>query len=96
MMYGGEILSGRDLNAPSLTQAQVDALPDNTRVMVKWCGGNGPWEYITHRINGIVYARTERGGIVSELDFVGSDRCHTKVWLLVDGDRYVKNDEVRS
>lgn len=29
-----------------LTQAEVDALPDGTRIQVKWSGENGPREYI--------------------------------------------------
>lgn len=28
-----------------LTQSEVDALPEGTRVLIKWSGGNGPWEY---------------------------------------------------
>lgn len=75
------------MTGPSLTQEQVNALPDNTRVMVKWSGGNGPWEYFTRRFNGSVYARTETTGpqkLGFELEFVGNKRFHTKVWLIDD------------
>jgi hypothetical protein len=29
-----------------LTLAEVEALPDGTRVYVKWSGGNGPFWYV--------------------------------------------------
>lgn len=36
-----------------LTQEQVDALPEGTRVMVKWSGGNGPHEYRVGKVSTI-------------------------------------------
>ncbi len=33
----------------NLTQAEVDALPDGTRIVVTWSGGNGPHEYVLRR-----------------------------------------------
>lgn len=30
---------------PRLTPAEIRALPDGAKVLVRWCGGNGPWFY---------------------------------------------------
>lgn len=42
-MFHRELTPEED--ARLLTKAQVDALADGARVMIKWSGGNGPWEY---------------------------------------------------
>lgn len=43
-----------------LTQAEVDALPEGTRVRVKWSGGNGPHDYILRRDSFGAYGLTEQ------------------------------------
>lgn len=61
-----------------LTQEEVNALPSGTRVLILWTGGNGPYEYLSEKI--------EEGGPVfigaTPLDFVGMEYPFTLVWLL--------------
>lgn len=45
----------------ALTQAEVDALPDGTRILVTWSGGNGPHEYVVRVIDGRRYAVLPEG-----------------------------------
>jgi hypothetical protein len=68
-----------------LSQTEVNALPDGTRVWVRWSGGNGPWPYTISRLrNGITYARShldvQFNTPGSAVDFVGKERFHTLVW----------------
>lgn len=34
---------------PPLTPAEIRALPERARVLIKWSGGNGPWLYELRR-----------------------------------------------
>ena len=54
----------------SLTQAEVDALPDGTRVRIKWTGGNGPHEYTTRRNEYGVTMAVVEPGVEDPIDFV--------------------------
>jgi hypothetical protein len=65
-----------------LTQDEVDALPENTPVIVAWSGGNGPHRYFIHSRYGRAYASL--GGPPADtysrpLTFVGPDSCQTRV-----------------
>ena len=67
-----------------LTQEQVDALPEGSRIMVKWNGGNGPHEYIVRKREGESYAcMTANEEIRSDFRLfpVGTERCHDRVFL---------------
>jgi hypothetical protein len=76
----------RDLTAAEcarlLTQQEVDALPDGTRVFVKWSGGNGPHLYETVRLRGQMCVQNLYR---DPLRFVGKEPFHTRVFL-ADGD----------
>lgn len=39
----------RKQHGRALASHEVDALPDGTRIVVTWDGGNGPHEYILRR-----------------------------------------------
>ena len=73
--------------SPPLTEAEVGALPEGTRVVVIWTGGNGPHRYrITVDRRGDRYAwsgagRDARLRFYNRLHFVGGERFHTRVWL---------------
>lgn len=65
-----------------LTQEEVDALPDGTKVMVLWSGGNGPFEYILKKIDGITHAGNDAPyTYFHSLDRVGEERYNMRVWL---------------
>lgn len=69
-----------------LSQKEVDNLPEGTKVIITWSGGNGPHEYtILKRVG-------QKGSFVSphnpnagwydgEIDFVGTENYHTHVSL---------------
>ena len=38
-------MNSHPTNLPLLSQAEVDALPTGTRVIITWSGGNGPHIY---------------------------------------------------
>lgn len=61
-----------------LTQAEVDKLPDDTKILVIWSGGNGPHEYTTWRYNDTTYAKRERF-VVGPLLLVGKEEYHDRV-----------------
>lgn len=74
-----------------LTQEEVNRLPNKTRVMVLWSGGNGPHEYII--FNGsedwdeCAYALSLRQDLPQDprrnpLNFVGKESFHTKVYVI--------------
>jgi hypothetical protein len=77
-----------DEQARLLTQEEVDALPEDTEVMVKWTGGNGPHRYKIARRNGTTFAElitcTAVCGGDRRLVAVGNDRCHDRVFLHSD------------
>jgi hypothetical protein len=62
-----------------LTQEEVDKLPEGTPVWVRWSGGNGPFVYRICRRNGIACVDN---AYHDPLNFVGKDRCNTRVWLI--------------
>ena len=59
-----------------LTATELARLPVGTKIMIKWNGGNGPWEYTLQRINGTPWAAEAR-----EIIKVGNDRWHDRVFL---------------
>ena len=74
------------MKASLLTQAEVDALPDGTRVTIRWgVSGDGPHEYVVRRVDGVVWAWTtfSRGDniAVAPIAGVGSGKHDTRVWL---------------
>lgn len=68
-----------------LTQEQVDVLPEETKIMVKWCGGNGPHLYKAAHRNGKTYgdliSGTPVGGSDGDLFPVGTEPCQNRVFL---------------
>ena len=69
-----------------LKQKAVDNLPAGTKVMIIWSGGNGPHEYIIHKRRGsqrsfVNEDNPNAGWWDGLIDFVGSEKYHTKVWL---------------
>jgi len=67
-----------------LTYDEVAALPDGTRIMVKWGGGNGPHEYTLLHHEGRLYAMVggERHPTCSDwLEPIGLVRYHDRVFL---------------
>ena len=78
-----------------MTQEEVDALPDESVVYIRWSGGNGPWMYTLKTVKyparekcflfsardagQYQVAYTMRGDYVGRVDFVGDERCHTQV-----------------
>lgn len=71
----------------SLTQEEVNRLPDGTAVVILWAGGNGPFGYTIRRKNGLVFAALEVGsvydGLSGPLDHIG-EHPRTQVWLTND------------
>lgn len=72
-----------------LTQDEVNVLEEGTRVLVKWSGGNGPAEYIVRVWKDIRFAGMKNWPDEPlnafehrELDFIGKERFHTRVWLV--------------
>jgi len=69
-----------------LTREEVNKLPNGTKVIITWCGGNGPHKYIIQR--------GSYGGLIAQMpgatklypknhtiDFVGTQSFHTHVSL---------------
>ncbi len=67
----------------TLTQEQVNSLKTGDRVLVKWSGGNGPWEYRIVVDRGQVC--TDMGGRLEPITFVGSEQPYTQVWRKFNG-----------
>lgn len=40
-----------------LTQDEVDAIPEGTKVVITWSGGNGPFEYTIEKVRGFAWAK---------------------------------------
>ncbi len=69
-----------------LTQNEVDNLPEGTKVIITWTGGNGPHEYMIHKRKGsnasfVKPHNPNSGWWDGEIDFVGKERFHTHVQL---------------
>lgn len=71
-----------------LTPEEVVALTEGTRIIVLWSGGNGPHEYrLIQGAFGMQYAcppaHVDKPHLRERnpLEFIGSERWHTKVWL---------------
>lgn len=72
-----------------LSAEDVGRLPDGARVRVIWSGGNGPHEYVIAVDEyGQRYAAStrpdpdDRMRWYNPLTFVGTQRFHTRVWLV--------------
>ncbi len=65
-----------------LSQSQVDSLPDGTKVMIVWSGGNGPHKYEVCSHRGGKYTKTERGKPAERISFVGKNKPFTLVWVI--------------
>ena len=71
------------MNNNLLTQEELNNLPDRTKIIVIWSGGNGPHEYVLRQTDHGLYVEDSfleepnwKGG---SLDFVGTEKYHTKV-----------------
>ena len=69
-----------------LTQKEVDNLEEGIKVIITWCGGNGPHEYIIHKIKGSNGSFCKKhnpnaGWSDGEINFVGKEKFNTKVSL---------------
>lgn len=71
-----------------LTQAEVDALPEDTRVRVIWSGGNGPHTYLVRRRAGqptvyaaVLNARGRDAWWNRPLTGIGDEHWQTRVTL---------------
>lgn len=70
----------------ALTKEELNRLPDGTRILVTWSGGNGPHRYVLRFKHGAAFAVTDFGrgeDPVSEhlvLNFVGAHPL-TQVWI---------------
>jgi hypothetical protein len=67
-----------------LNQQQVDALPIDTVVWIRWSGGNGPWKYRIKKQGNrsMAYSLRSEGVYVGHLSFVGYERYNDQVCLL--------------
>lgn len=68
-----------------LTGEQVAELPEGTKVIITWPGGNGPHTYEIHQCRGETFAwsgRNERLKHYNPMYFIGPERYHTRVSLL--------------
>lgn len=69
-----------------LTQAEVDALPADSEVIITWTGGNGPHKYTIGKYYGDSYTTYETADGVVHLghliDFVGDMKPFTLVQLV--------------
>jgi hypothetical protein len=68
---------------PFLTQDEVDNLPENTRVVVTWFGGNRPYEYIIRRPFSVATAALDRNSYYINL---GTSKPHTLVTIQQEQD----------
>lgn len=68
---------------PYLTQEEVNALPDGTRVIITWPNGNGPWEYVIEKPFGMTMVATVEAGSIphGHIYCVGDKKHHTLVTL---------------
>lgn len=73
---------------PPLTVQEIAALPEGTRLIVLWSGGNGPWEYRLASYRGSPTAQSDHEfdlGIidwpVKRLDDYVGTHPQTQVWL---------------
>lgn len=67
-----------------LTEKQVAELPEGTKVVITWSGGNGPHTYWVHQCRGETFAwngKDERLKHYNPITFVGAERFHTRVSL---------------
>ena len=66
-----------------LTQEEVNALPNGTKIMVKWSGGHGPYEYFVVNRHGDAFAVTDkdRTSWGHRLEFVGKNRFNDRVFI---------------
>ena len=70
-----------------LTQKEVNTLPNGTRVLILWTGGNGPHVYWINRIvpTGAPWTTDHIGKVnfgFGPVDNVGEKPPYTLVWLL--------------
>lgn len=66
-----------------LTQAEVNHLPQGTRVRITWSGGNGPHEYVIRDFDGNPYAaRIDDGVVVGPIYGVGPRQPLTQVEIV--------------
>lgn len=68
-----------------LSQKEIDNLPAGTKVIITWCGGNDPNEYIIHKRVGnnksfVKDHNPNSGWWDGEIEFVGKKTFHTKVY----------------
>lgn len=77
---------------PYLTQEEVNALPDGTKIVVTWSGGNGPAVYTVRQVKwegdyrySVAMYKTRAGAEIEtgDLDFVGDKKPYTLVTLAV-------------
>lgn len=76
-----------------LTADEVALLPEGTRVVVIWSGGNGPHEGVIAADEGDPeryyvprhLVDDERMRYYNPLTFVGGQRFHTRVWRVIEG-----------
>ena len=80
---------GPEPEYPSLSKAEIMALPEGERVIVTWSGGHGPHEYHVHWNRGEPYAQTEEEHRQGRVDvekwltyYVGPRRPFTRVWAV--------------
>lgn len=69
-----------------LTAEEVEKLPNGTKVIITWSGGNGPHRYVIQRIRyGTIIARMPGEKHLRPknhtINFVGKERYHTHVSL---------------
>lgn len=76
-----------------LSQEEVEELPEGTKVVITWSGGNGPHQYVIarHPKTGYTYAAlnddpSDRLRFHNPIDFVGIESFHTHVSVVSDGD----------
>lgn len=87
MRLGEKMKTLKSLRHKFLTQKEVDLLPVGTKVIITWSGGNGPHKYTIHKRKGINASFVKKhnpnaGWWDGEIDFVGSERYHTRVKLV--------------
>lgn len=81
---------GWNEEAATLSQEEVEALPDRTVVWILWSGGNGPHQYMIHRHQDILKIRSideEEEFFLrwswrfsDPLSFVGLEPPYTVIW----------------
>lgn len=74
----------------ALSEQEVAQLPEGTRVVVTWSGGNGPHIYSVHQCRGETYVwdgENERMRHYNRLSFIGDEPPFTTVDLLPEEGR---------